>query len=162
MTRLDDRGEIIADWWRDNPGEHTWQETLAGVNMRDSAKSRAARKRACEIAVMQGDHVQYAVYANHFAWRYVNGSTARTRGDAVTPLIDPMLHSAVTASGVKAKERTFHDHMNKERMRGLAGDERELVQQQIDFEKNRREAEELHARQMRLLIRMRNQGRQQD
>lgn len=157
MTALDDRGELIADWWRDNPGEHTWNQTLAGVDMQDSGKSRCARKRACEIAVMRGDHVQYAVYANEYTWRYVKGSTNSQRGDAVTPLIDPMLHSAVTAAGVKAKERTFHDHMGKERMRGLNAEERELVQIQIDFEKTQRETQELHARQMRQLIRMRNQ-----
>jgi hypothetical protein len=159
MTTLDDRGEIIADWWREHPGEHTWAKTLAGVHMQDSTRSRNARKRACEIAVMRGDHVQYAVYRNGFTWQYVKGSTGASSGDAVTPLIDPMLHSAVTAAGVKAKVRTFHDHMNKERMRGLNSDERELVQLQIDFERNQRETQELHARQMRQLIRMRNQGR---
>jgi hypothetical protein len=145
MTALDDRGEIIADWWRDRPG------------MNDSARSRSARRRACEIAVLRGDHIQYAVYHNGYTWQYVQGSTKDRRGDAVTPLIDPMLHSAITAAGVKAKERTFHDHMNKERMRGLSAEDRELVQLQIDFERNRRESEELHARQMRQLIRMRNQ-----
>lgn len=158
MTALDDRGEIIANWWRDNPGEHTWQDTLVAVEMNDSAKSRAARKRACEIAVMRGDQVQYAVYRNDFTWQYVRGSSAAQRGDPVTPLVDPMLHSTVTAAGVKRKERSFHDHMNKERMRGLNTEDRELVQIQIDFEKNRRETEELHARQMKQLIRMRNRG----
>lgn len=156
MTALDDRGEIIAAWWREHPGEHTWIATLAAVNMRDSNKSRAARKRACEIAIFNGDCIQYATYANFNTWQYVKGSTKTQRGDAVTPLVDPMLHSSVTASGVKAKERTFHDHMSKERMRGLNSDERELVQLQIDYEEHKRQEEERHAREMKLIIRMRN------
>ena len=159
MTALDDRAEIIANFWRDHPEEHTWRVTLKAVGMRDSAKSRAARKRACEIAVMRGDCIAYACYANHDTWQYVKGGTKHHRGDPVTPLVDPMLHASVTASGVKARERTFHDHMNKERMRGLDADDRELVQIQIDFEKNQREAQELHARQTRQLIKMRNQQR---
>src|SRR4029077_8435022 len=85
MTALDDRAEIIADWWRDHPGEHTWGETLRCVHMCDSGKSKCARKRACEIAVMRGDQIQYAVYANHNTWRYVQGSTDRQLGDPVTP-----------------------------------------------------------------------------
>lgn len=166
MTALDDRGEIIANWWRDNPGEHTWIRTLSGVNLAhpelpqplsDTDRSRRARKRACEIAVTRGDHIQYAVYANVYTWQYVKGSSKNQAGDPVTPLIDPMLHSAITAAGVKAKERTFHDHINKERMRGLSADDREMVQIQIDYEKNQREAQELHARQMKQLIRMRNE-----
>ena len=70
-----------------------------------------------------------------------------------------MLHSMATAEGVKAKERTFHDHIAKERMRGLTADERELVQLQIDYEQGRRVEAERHAREMKLLIRMRNQQR---
>jgi hypothetical protein len=150
MTALDDRGEKIANWWRDNPGEHSWAATLLGVGMQDSAKSRAARTRACAISVKRGDQVAYAVYANGCTWKYV------AQGESVADLVDPMLHSSVTAAGVKRKERSFHDHMSKERMHGLNAEERELVQIQIDYEKNRRETEELHARQMKQLVRMRN------
>jgi hypothetical protein len=125
-NRVAERAEQIYSYLKaDLNRPHLIGDILHKLKIKDGATTRAAIKRARELATADGLHFPTACPANNFSYTVTNDPSAA---------FDPVLHLARLAQGVQATKKVGVDFMD-EHVREMQPSDRAMAKGYLAFEK---------------------------
>jgi hypothetical protein len=150
VSTVPQRGRIIYDWFKENPGRHTKDEWLAGTGLDASGKTDAGLKYARGIAIANGQFIPMADAANGFTY---------ILSDQPSEALDAELATNLQTHGMAKWHDKHVDFIASHNFAGLKASEKKYVKARQKKMQARRIEDEADAEMTSAVVAMRHEMR---